>query len=462
MIGMQKLLLFVAFVASFTGKAVAAPHIVVFLSDDHTLLDCSLYGSREIDTPNMARLAADGMTFNRAFVASPSCAPSRAALLTGLMPAHNGAEANHAQPRKEIKRLPAYFHDLGYEVVSFGKTAHYNQVKQYGFDIARHSNYHEDVAVGEAVKWLKQRDDQRPLCLIVGTNWPHVPWPELSTITVNDVRIPDKHVDTPKTRQARARYLQAIKTMDDELGAVYDAAVEKLGDDVLFVHTSDHGAQWPFSKWNLYDDGIRTPLVVRWKGRVAQGVRTDAMVSWVDILPTLIEAAGGAPPDALDGRSFLPVLSGTTNEHRAEIFTTHSGDGNYNVYPARSIRDGRYKYILNLHPEFRFQSHVTLVEKDGGYWKSWVRKAQTNADAAEKIRRYQQRPGEELYDLDTDPDERRNLADDPQHAERLTAMRARLAKWLEEMGDQRKVFGQPNLLSDEPGLPRAREKAAQN
>ncbi|TWT92925.1 Arylsulfatase precursor [Botrimarina colliarenosi] len=167
------------------------PNIVVFLSDDHTLLDSSLYGSDEIATPNMDRVAAQGMTFDQAFVVSPACAPSRAALLTGLMPARNGAEANHVRPRKAVKRLPAYFQELGYEVVSFGKVAHYKQVLEYGFDLAKHFNYHEDIALGEAVKWLEARDSDRPLCLFIGTNWPHVPWPKPTTIGPDDVQVPD-------------------------------------------------------------------------------------------------------------------------------------------------------------------------------------------------------------------------------------------------------------------------------
>src|SRR5690606_1424475 len=112
-----------------------------------------------------------------------------------------------------------------------------------------------------------------------------------------------------------------------------DLARKKLGDNLLFIHTSDHGAQWPFGKWTLYEDGIRTPLVAIWPGKIAPSTRTEAMVSWVDILPTLVDAAGGEVPEDIDGRSFLPVLTGSATEHREQIFTTHSGDGNFNVYP---------------------------------------------------------------------------------------------------------------------------------
>ncbi len=422
------------------------PHIVVFLSDDHTLRDSSLYGSTDIATPNMERLAREGMTFDNAFVASPSCAPSRAALLTGLMPARNGAEANHARPREEIKKLPAYLQELGYEVVAFGKVGHYKQTPEYGFDHAAHFTYHEDIAIPKALEWLADRNSDKPLCLFVGTNWPHVPWPKAETVDPQEVKVPPHHVTTPRTRQARANYYEAIKTMDTELGQVYDLAREKLGDNTLFIHTSDHGAQWPFGKWTLYEDGIHTPLIAVWPGRIAPNIRTGAMVSWVDILPTLVDAAGGEAPTDLDGRSFLPVLTGDKEEHREQIFTTHSGDGNFNVYPMRSVRTERWKYIRNLHPEYRFSSHVTANYEKPAYWPTWVNKAERAPAAARKVERYQQRPAEELYDLENDPYEQKNLATDPQHTDRLTQMQQHLDTWMKEQGDQQKVYGDPTLL----------------
>lgn len=429
-----------------TTVQAASPHVVVFLSDDHTLTDSSVYGSTDLDTPHMQRLADAGMTFDRAFVASPSCAPSRAALLTGLMPARNGAEANHSRPRADIKKLPAYLQERGYEVVSFGKVGHYVQTPEYGFDLAKHFRYHEDVAVGEAIKWLKNRQSEKPLCLFVGTNWPHVPWPEPTAIDAAKIKIPPAHVATPETRRARAMYYQAVRTMDDELGQVYDIARKVLGHETLFIHTSDHGAQWPFGKWNLYDDGIRTPLIVSWPGKVAAGARTNAMVSWVDLLPTIVDAVGGKPNEKLDGKSFLPVLLGEKKTHRDAVFTTHSGDGNFNVYPSRSVRDARYKYIRNLHPEFKFTSHVTKAKKPNAYWPSWVAKAKQDDIAAAKVRRYTQRSTEEFYDLQADPHELHNLAEHPDHADRLAKLRARLDAWMKGQGDQQQVFGLPELL----------------
>jgi N-sulfoglucosamine sulfohydrolase len=433
------------------GADPARPNLVIFLSDDHSLLDSTVYGAKDVKTPNMQRIAAAGLTFDRAFVASPSCAPSRAALLTGLMPARNGAEANHSKPRPEIKKLPAYLQELGYEVVSFGKVSHYQHTAGYGFDYFAHDKFHEDVAISAGIKWLRVRQSSKPLCIFFGTNWPHVPWPnDPEGYEASKVLIPGTHIDTPRTREARARYYAAIGRMDTELGDVFDAANQVLGSNTLFLHTADHGAQWPFGKWSCYDAGIRTPLIAVWPGKISPATRTNAMVSWIDILPTLVEAAGGTAPREIDGRSFAAVLRGRTAEHRDKIFTTHSSDGRMNIYPIRSVRTESWKYIRNLHPEFYYSTHVDLVQADDGpgYFASWQDKAKTNAAAAAVVKRYHERPAEELYDVRADPLELKNLAADPRHATRLATLRAELDGWMREQGDLGQVFGEPRLLSD--------------
>lgn len=427
----------------------ARPNIVVFIADDHTLRDSSVYGAKDIATPHMDTIAAAGLTFDLAFAASPSCAPSRGAMLTGLMPARNGAEPNHSEPRADIKKLPAYLQELGYEVVAFGKVAHYNQTADYGFDHYEHTGYHEDIAILAAAEWLRNRRSDKPLAIFVGSNWPHVPWPltneghDPKTLT-----IPENHVETPLTQRNRARYYAAIDRMDAELGLIYQTAQDKFGTNFFFLQFADQGAQWPFGKWCLYDDGIRTPMIAVWPGHIAPGTRTKAMVSLVDVLPTLVSVAGGAAPTNLDGQSFAPVLRGATNQFRHYIFATHSGDGNKNVYPSRCVRDERWKYIRNLHPEFKFTSHITSNVDDGGYWHSWVQKARTDADAATKVQRYTERPAEELYDVVNDPWEQHNLAANPPDPTVLPRLRVVLDQWLQQQGDQLKVYGEPTLLNE--------------
>lgn len=427
----------------------APPNMLIYFADDHSLRDSSLYGATDIDTPNMERLAADGMTFHAAFVASPACAPSRAALLTGLMPARNGAEANHTYPHAEIKKLPAYLQDVGYEVAAFGKVAHGRSARDYGFDTISGAS---DVGpLRENVReFLSNRTSDRPLCLFVGTSNPHVLWPTETTFDPDQLDLPPTFVDTPLTRRQRARYYEEVKELDELLGELRQMAAAYLGENAIFAYSSDHGAQWPFGKWTLYDDGIRTPLIVACPGIIEPGSSTDALVSWIDLLPTLVELAGGEPPRDLDGYSFADVLRGEAETHRAEIFATHSGDGDKNIYLSRAVRTGRWKYIRNLHPEHAFTTHIDfLIRPDAGiYWTSWVERAKTDPQARAIVDRYHRRPAEELYYLPADPHEQRNVAGDPANAAVLADLRLRLDAWMKRQGDQQTVYNGPYLLSE--------------
>jgi N-sulfoglucosamine sulfohydrolase len=420
-------------------------NIVVFMADDHGYLDSTVYGSKQVRTPNMARIARAGATFTHMFVASPSCAPSRAALLTGRMPARNGAEANHAAPHASIVTLPIYLRRLGYTVAAFGKVAHYKMADRFGFD------HIDPKHATEAVRnFLKTHDPAKPLCLLVGTHNPHVPWPEPKDYDPAKLKPPPDCVDTPATRAYLARYYTAVTQMDQELGEIYDLVRAHFHDDVLFLYLSDHGAQWPFGKWNLYDAGIRVPLLAVWPGRIAPGSRVDAMISSVDVLPTFVELAGGPVLQGLDGRSFAKVLRGEAKEHRSEIYATHTNDGRFNVYPIRCLRTRGFAYILNLHPDWAHTTHIDLAQpKDGlSYWLSWKAAAQKDPAAAALVKRYHERPREELYDVASDPWQLKNLASDPANAERLKSMRAQLADWMKAQGDEGRVLVAPRPLRD--------------
>ncbi len=434
------------------------PDIVVYLADDLSAADLPVYGGTNIPTPAIDKLAADGLTFDLAFVASPSCAPSRAALLTGLMPARNGAEENHTYPRAGILRLPRVLKQLGYQIAAFGKVAHGRSAKDYGFDTIELKSDIPEVRKSVA-SFLENRTDDRPLALFVGVSNPHVPWPSESTIDPTSMALPPKLLDTPRTRVQRSRYLQEVKDLDAYLGELRKLADQHLAKDTLFVFSSDHGAQFPFGKWTLYDEGIRVPLIVARSSEIEAGTRTDAMVSWVDIFPTLIDIAGGDLPENLDGRSFAPVLLGATDSHRKRIFTTHSGDRMMNVYLSRSVRTDRYKLIWNLHPEFAFTTHIDLLlrETSGDYFKQWTEAAKTDKHAAAVVARHHGRPEFELFDLQNDPSELKNLAGMAELASVQRELFAELNAWMEEQGDQRTVFHEPLMLdAPETWVPRKR------
>ena len=425
-----------------TATVAAQPNIVVFLSDDLGGLDTTVYGSNDVRTPNLERLASSGMTFDNAFIASPACAPSRAALLTGLMPARNGAKANHTYPHPGTKFLTSALKESGYEIAAFGKVAHGSDKPEYAFDY--YSQPRVDLAkhVGE---YFATRDSDAPLLLMVGDRRPHVPWTKDNIYDPAKVTLPPYFIDTPETRKHRGRYYSDITGLDAEMGRVFEIARKELGDDIVYMFSSDHGGQWPFGKWNLYEAGIHVPLIVAWDGKISAGKRTEAMVSWIDVFPTLIDLAGGEAPAGLDGRSFAGVLTGKGREHRTEIFTTHSGDGVYNVYPIRSIRTKRYKYILNLLPDHLHTNHSDILRKDGAgaFWDSWDEAAEADPKAARVIKSYFERPAEEFYDLKGDSLEQNNLAGDPAQRKRLQGLKGKLEAWMEEQGDRETVFNTP-------------------
>lgn len=428
--------------------APARPNIVVFLADDMGYKDYGRAGDPNVRTPNIDKLVDQGMTFDRAFVASPACAPSRAALLTGLMPSRNGAEANHESPQPTNHMMPDYLRSLGYQVVAFGKVAHYGTTGLYGFDRFEHDRFHDPEAVTSALRWLRNRDDPRPLAIFVGSNWPHVPWPATSEgYTPDKVTLPAHSVDLPITRDARTRYYAAVSRMDKELGSTLALVDRKLGPNTFVLFSADHGAQWPFGKWNLYDAGIRVPMVVRWAGKVAPRSRSNAMVSWVDILPTLVEVGGGKPPLDLDGRSFAAAFDpARAFKGWPEIYTTHNNDQNFNVYPMRSVRTDRWKYIVNLHPDYVYTSHIDLQPRRdaGGYFPAWREAARTDRTARDIVARYYRRPAEELYDLHADPDERRNLAANPRYRAVKEELRLKLSGWRAAQHDDRPHKGTPH------------------
>jgi len=361
------------------------------------------------------------------------------------MPARHGAHPNHSQVKPGTKFLVPILKNMGYHIASFGKVGH-GRKKFDGLD-AHYTNpmqMSQDVAAH-----LAKTKTDKPICLLVGDRRPHVPWIKESSYDPAKVTLPPYFIDTLETRQHWARYLTDITRMDAEMGRVLDIAKKTLGDDFICMFTSDHGGQWPRGKWNLYDLGTRVPLIVAWPGKIKAGRRTDAMVNWVDIIPTLIDLAGGKAPEDIDGKSFAPVLLGKSQAHRDRIFTTHTGDGVMNIFPMRSVRIGNYKYIHNLTPNAWHTNHSDRLRNDGrgGYWDSWDAAAKTDPKAAAIIKSYYTRPEFELFDLEADPLELKNLAGEPAHKQKLKQLKTALKKWTDSQNDDLQPHREPYPVS---------------
>lgn len=209
------------------------------------------------------------------------------------------------------------------------------------------------------------------------------------------------------------------------------------------IFTADHGAGM-FAKWTLYDLGLRVPMVARWPNVIKAGTSNNAMISFVDMVPTLVEIAGGQPPrapESIDGRSFLPVMREGKKTHRDIVFGAHTTMGiiGGSVYPIRAVRTATHKYIRNLAPQNAFEN--TITRGDGTtkpampVWRSWLEKAKNDAPTARRVHEFRFRPAEELYDLRSDPNERINLAANSARNGVLLDLRRQLDAWMLQQGD---------------------------
>ena len=427
---------------------ISKPNIVIYLADDLGWKDIGFNDAKVVKTPFLDKLASEGMFLKNAFVASPACAPSRAALLTGLMPARNGAENNHTYPKEGINLLTKNLQQNGYKIYGFGKVAHGKMNGECGFDF-----YHkQSINLEKNIKdFFFKTNINSPICVIIGDRRPHVPWTEKIIYNVEKVDLPPYFIDTRETREHRARYYSDITGFDKSLGKILEFLDIKLGKNTVTIMTSDHGGQWPFGKWNLYDDGIRTPLVIKWPSKIMANTSTDAMISWIDILPTILDLTDSEREENIDGKSFLKVLMGETENFRDEIFTTHTGDGVFNIYPIRSVRTKRYKYIRNLLPDYYHTNHSDLLRKDGAgaYWDSWYKSSRQNIKSENIILSYHTRPKEEFYDLLKDPNEQNNLITSKSLTKEIRKLREKLDQWIEKQKDQETVIYSPYPITEE-------------
>lgn len=436
----------VALAQSSTPSSVR-PNFVIFIADDMSYHDLGAWGSQDVKTPNLDRLAAQGMKLTRMFTVAPTCSPTRNALYTGLYPVRSGAHPNHTWVKDGTKSIVHYLQSLGYRVGLSGKT-HIGPVESFPFELL-HNQADEDglveggVAGGQPdfkrIAEFLQRDKAQPFCLIVASREPHSPWNKGDAAAYDPARLTlaPYLVDTPETRRFLAKYFAEITDFDRQVGEglrLLDESGQANNTLVLFL--SEQGSSMPHGKWTLYDVGLRGAAIARWPSQIKPGSESAALVQYIDIVPTFVEAAGGEAPRDIDGRSFLNVLRGRTNKHRDYVFGVQTSRGiikGPEAYGIRSVRDARYKYILNLNADGEFQNTTTDNKE---YFASWRRQGETDAFARAQVERYLKRPALEFYDLDADPYEMNNLAAPPQQPGAMKRLRAQLEAWMRQQGDQ--------------------------
>ena len=428
---------------AFAQENASKPNILVILGDDMACTELSCYGGQNLVTPHIDQLASEGVRMTNNYASCAMSVPIRASLYTGLYPVRNGSFRNHKATFTDVKSVTHYMSDLGYRVGRTGKDHPANQPNVYAFETipgftVECTASHPAAATVDGISEFMKRSDSQPFCLFVCSINSHMPWDagDASEFTASKIVLPPNCVDNTRTRNGFRNYLAEIRLLDNEVGMVMDALkATGKADNTLVLFLSEQGPQLPFGKWTCYRYGQASALIARYPGKIAAGSTSDALIQYEDILPTLIDFAGGDPIATLDGTSQLDVLYGESEGARRWIYGIHNNVPEGPAYPIRSIQDKRYKLIWNLMPEVDYYEKHMMAYNENGIWTSWTVTAQTDEYANWLVNRFVRRPDIEFYDLQEDPWELNNLAADPQYQERIADMKNELKRWMSQQGD---------------------------
>jgi arylsulfatase A-like enzyme len=401
------------------------PHILQLVCHDlGRHLGC--YGRASVATPALDRLAAEGTRFSNSFCTSPGCSPSRAALATGRYPHANGCMGlAHGDFGWELapgeQHVASLLREAGYYTVLFGLQHVTYQVEQLGFAEVRPEGTADQVAANLA-GFLQQQSASTPLYLEVNFFEPHRPY-DFGGVEPDEERgvvLPPYLPENEAARGEEAALQGAIRKADSAVSEIL-AALESTGlaPDTLVLFTSDHGLAMPRAKGTLLDAGIEVALILRWPGVISAATVRDELVSNVDVLPTYLEAAGAPVPDNIQGRSFLSLMRGDAPAARDAVFAEKTYHEHYD--PQRCIRTRRHKLIQRFESSNRAYLPTDIMASP--IYPEMFREL-----AAERSML-------ELYDLEEDPLECRNLAAEANCAELREDLGGRLRDWMRDTGD---------------------------
>ncbi len=443
--------------AAVGGRA-GNPNLILFVADDHGTDALGCYGNPVIQTPNLDRLAAEGVRFTRAYCTSASCAASRSVILTGLYGHATGSyghthDYHHFSTYDTVKSLPVLLEAAGYHTARIGKY-HLAPDSVYHFQTVLQADPRSTIEMADACAGVLGQD--KPFFLYFCTDDPHrghpftpdpwnapnpfgnkpEPYPGEKQVKYDpgEVVVPPFLPDTRECREELAQYYQSVSRIDQGFGRLMHL-LEKSGktDNTVVIYISDNGIAFPGAKTTLYEPGIRLPCIVKDPRTSLNGHVNDCMVSWVDLAPTILDLAGVEfDPKAFQGRSFRLVLDKVFVDGWDTIHASHTFHEITMYYPMRVVRQGDLKLIWNIAYQlpYPFASDLWAAST----WQS-IYRGKGEWFGKRKVQDYLHHPEFELYDLAADPDETRNLALDEKYAETLDHMKRQLKDFQLETKD---------------------------
>lgn len=427
------------------GSKSSPPNILWLISED-TSPDIGCYGNPLVKTPNIDKLASEGVRFTNAFVTGSVCSASRSCFMTGMYQTSIGAH-NHRSHRNDGYTLPApveviteYFRRAGYFTCNCAGLSYKKPGKTDW-------NFTPRTPAFDGTEW-SQRKPGQPFFAQVNFSETHRDFKrdKNNPIDPAKVELPPYYPDHPVTRRDWANYLESLQNLDTEIGVVLKW-LEKEGelDNTIIMYFGDHGRPHVRGKQWLYEGGIRIPVIVRWPGQIEPGTVVDDLVSTVDFAPTFLTAAGIEPPKHLQGYNIL----GKKKRTRQYVFAARDRcDGT--VDHIRCIRSKQYKYIRNYYPDrpyTQFNAYKKLQYPVLTLMQVLHKEGKLTPDQEKFMATT--RPREEFYDLQEDPHELHNLAGDPEHKKALRTHRRKLDEWIKATKDQGETPEDPKIVEQQ-------------
>lgn len=429
------------------------PNVILFIADDMAWDDCGAYGHPQIQTPNLDQLAKDGMKFNRAFLTCSSCSPSRASIITGRYPHSTGAHQLHLPLPASQVTFVEKLKEAGYYTASAGKW-HLGTPTKSKFD-------HVTTKLNEWVSTLQQRPKDKPFFMWFAFIDPHRPY-QRNIIerphTIEEVVVPPYLPDTPEVRNDLALYYDEITRLDLVVGRVRDELKKQNADsNTVIMFISDNGRPFPRCKTTVYDSGVQTPCLIAWPDKVKAGSECNSLISTVDLAPTILELAGLPVGETFQGKSFKTLLQKPESKTRSHIFAEH----NWHDFEdfGRAVRSPRFKYIRNFYTDIPGTPPADAVRSET-FVKMLQLKRENKLTADQMGSFIIPRPEVELYDLEADPHELRNLAGQKDFEKVEQELRKVLDEWQEETHDRLPRSRRPDEFDRVTGarLPKVKKK----